>query len=663
MLRFLNLFILACLLSLGLLSSSASADTIESVMMPGKVIQGHAKWEDNCQKCHKKFDKEGQNTLCKDCHKDIRKDVTDKKGFHGKMKDGKSCFECHTEHKGRGANIVILDEKTFKHTQTEFQLKGGHLGDKIKCADCHKPKIKFRDAPVTCIGCHKKDDKHKGSLGDKCADCHVEKSWKDITFDHNKSDFPLKGAHAETKVKCSDCHKDNLFKQTPKDCYSCHKKDDDHKGVFGKKCEDCHAEKSWKETHFDHKQQEGHFALNGKHDMAKCSSCHKAAGQKLPQTCIGCHRSDDKHQGSLGEKCADCHNERSWKKTDFDHDKDTKFPLRDKHKAVKCDACHTTGGLKYEKLPMDCYSCHKKDDVHKGKLGTKCEDCHTARDWKKDKFDHDKTKFPLKGKHKPAKCEACHKNGLEEKLQTGCNDCHQKDDKHKGVFGAGCEKCHNETLWKETNFDHTRDTKFVLKGKHIPAKCETCHKPPPAPMKLASPSTCYSCHERDDVHKGAEGKKCEDCHTESTWKVKDFDHNKTKFPLLGKHGPVECKKCHLTGKFTEAKKDCYSCHTKDDVHKKQLGTLCEDCHNARDWKVWDFNHDTRTKFKLLGGHKKVNCLDCHKATFVGKVKQSSTCYSCHAGDDVHGGSFGPQCDRCHVDTNFRDIKVSAGVNR
>jgi hypothetical protein len=45
------------------------------------------------------------------------------------------------------------------------------------------------------------------------------------------------------------------------------------------------------------------------------------------------------------------------------------------------------------------------------------------------------------------------------------------------------------------------------------------------------------------------------------------------------------------------------------------------------------------------------------------VKQSTTCYSCHSGDDVHGGSFGPQCDRCHVTTNFRDIKINAGVGR
>ncbi len=645
-----------------LFSTTLALSNIESVMMPGKVIQGHQKWEDNCQQCHKKFDKEGQNQLCIDCHKDVKQDFLQKRGYHGKMKTKQDCATCHTEHKGRDANIVVLDESKFNHVQTDFALKGGHANEKVVCKDCHKPKVKFRDAPNSCVSCHKKDDKHKNSLGDKCADCHVEKSWKEITFDHSKSDFPLKGAHAETKVLCKDCHQDNLFKQTPKDCYACHKKDDDHKGVFGQKCVDCHTEKSWKESTFDHKK-DAHYALLGKHDSAKCQSCHRSLGQKLPTTCVSCHRNDDKHLGTLGEKCADCHNERSWSKTDFNHDQDTKFPLKDKHKAAKCDACHKAGGKTYEKLPMDCYSCHKKDDKHLGKFGQKCEECHNAQDWKKDSFNHDRTKFPLKGKHKPAKCESCHINGLSEKLKTGCNDCHQKDDPHKSVFGINCQKCHNEADWKTTTFNHNRDTKYLLKGKHTQTKCESCHKPPPAPQKLQPDSTCYSCHQADDVHKGTEGKQCEKCHTESTWKVKEFDHNKTKFPLMGKHAPVECKKCHLTGKFKDAKSDCYSCHQKDDQHKKHLGTLCEDCHNVRDWAIWDYNHDKRTKFKLEGSHKAVACLNCHLDPFVGKVKQSSACYSCHANDDVHGGSFGPQCDRCHVDTKFNEIKVNSGFSR
>ncbi len=106
------------------------------------------------------------------------------------MKTKQDCATCHTEHKGRDANIVVLDESKFNHVQTDFALKGGHANEKVVCKDCHKPKVKFRDAPNSCVSCHKKDDKHKNSLGDKCADCHVEKSWKEITFDHSKSDFP-----------------------------------------------------------------------------------------------------------------------------------------------------------------------------------------------------------------------------------------------------------------------------------------------------------------------------------------------------------------------------------------------------------------------------------------------------------------------------------------
>ena len=53
------------------------------LLMPGEVIKGHAKEEENCEKCHKKFDKAAQSTLCADCHKEVGKDLTEKKGFHG----------------------------------------------------------------------------------------------------------------------------------------------------------------------------------------------------------------------------------------------------------------------------------------------------------------------------------------------------------------------------------------------------------------------------------------------------------------------------------------------------------------------------------------------------------------------------------------------------
>ena len=47
------------------------AQTLEGVLMPGKVIAGHAKIEQDCDKCHVKFNKAAQDGLCLDCHKEV----------------------------------------------------------------------------------------------------------------------------------------------------------------------------------------------------------------------------------------------------------------------------------------------------------------------------------------------------------------------------------------------------------------------------------------------------------------------------------------------------------------------------------------------------------------------------------------------------------------
>lgn len=569
-------------------AAGARADSIESVLMPGKVIEGHAKYESECAKCHMRFNKAAQTGLCLDCHKDVASDVRQKQGYHGRLTE-QECRACHTEHKGRAAHIAPLDEKSFNHTKTDFVLKGGHADAKIACRDCHRPGVKYRDTSAKCNACHKKDDKHKGNLGTACETCHNEKDWKDAKFDHEKTRFPLAGKHSD--VKCEDCHQNQRFKGVPRDCLSCHRKDDKHKGSFGAKCESCHTERDWKEMTFNHDKTR--YPLRGKHRTTKCESCHKSGlfKEKLKTTCVACHRADDVHKGGLGEKCESCHSEREWRTTSFNHDQDTKFPLRDKHKMAKCTACHTNANYR-------------------------------------------------------------------DKLKTACIACHLKEDEHKGKYGEKCETCHSEKDWKISIFQHDRDTKYPLRGKHIKVKCMACHKG--HLYKDKAQSTCYACHQQDDKHKGQEGKKCESCHNEKDWKDTRFDHGLARFPLLGKHMKVECKKCHLTPAFKDASMECNTCHAKEDVHKKRLGTQCGQCHNARDWKLWDFDHDQRTKFKLDGGHKGLECVACHTRPAPGKLSLSGTCVSCHEREDVHDGSFGRQCERCHVTSSFKSIKGEMG---
>ncbi len=574
--------------------TSGWADNVETALMPGQVIAGHAKWEEECTKCHKRFDKAAQSGLCLDCHKDVRQDVEQQRGLHGRFKERHECKDCHTEHKGRAENIAPITEDTFDHERTDFHLRGAHANaKKVECKACHKPKIKYRDTPSECYSCHKKDDQHKGKAGTVCADCHTERNWKEIRFDHDKTRYKLRNKHRE--VPCKDCHANDRYKDTPMDCYSCHKK-------------------------------------------------------------------DDKHKGQEGVHCEDCHDERSWEKAPFDHNK-SRFPLIGKHATVECKKCHLTPAFK--DAPLDCYSCHKKDDAHKGRYGDKCEICHGESDWKAITFDHDlHSKYPLRGGHITTKCESCHKGRLyKDPTPIECYACHKKDDKHKTRFSDKCERCHTERVWRTLLFEHDRDTTYSLKGYHQKTKCDSCHKG--ILYKDKTPTDCYACHKKDDIHRSNFGDKCDTCHNEQNWKMVTFDHDHdTKYPLIGRHRTTTCESCH-TGRLYRDKTPtaCYACHKNVDVHRRRLGTECQACHNTRDWKIWDFDHDTRTKFKLEGAHKGLVCYACHTERMDKKVTAPSTCVGCHKKDDKHEGSFGAQCDRCHDTTRWQTIKPAAGFYR
>lgn len=86
---------------------------------------------------------------------------------------------------------------------------------------------------------------------------------------------------------------------------------------------------------------------------------------------------------------------------------------------------------------------------------------------------------------------------------------------------------------------------------------------------------------------------CSFCHASTSWKITPdsmkFDHEVTGFALTGQHSKVECKACHQSLIFSEAKKtqDCFSCHK--DVHRGSVGFDCERCHTPQTWIVKDIN--------------------------------------------------------------------------
>jgi hypothetical protein len=407
-----------------------------------------------------------------------------------------------------------------------------------------------------------------------------------------------------------------------------------------------------------------------------CTVCHKFFGKTQQNNlCVGCHdhkniaediRQKRGYHGRIPgisaiaedqvRECRVCHSEHKGRahsivlldKQTFDH-RLTDFVLRGRHRDASCESCHRPKKA-YHQAPARCISCHKENDVHKAQLGERCGSCHGETRWQDFRFDHAATKFALEGKHKGVECRNCHPQQRYSGVPTKCQSCHQRDDKHQGRYGKQCKDCHSVNGWGSQRFDHDKDTKYPLKGRHAQTSCVQCHRPTDKTKKLKT--DCYSCHRLQDEHKGQYGRKCKSCHTPRDWNKTKFEHDKTDFPLKGRHSDVACGDCHQgeLGK-EKLKTRCIACHRQDDVHHEQQGKRCQECHNEQGWqeKV-NFDHNL-VKFPLLGAHAALACEECHSS---GKYKETKAqCLSCHKEDDMHRGSLGERCDRCHLVSDWK----------
>ncbi len=568
----------------------------------------------------------------------------------------------------------LMGQTIVERLITPGPLSNAHARLESKCDSCHSSFQKTAQNNK-CTACHggvggdiASRTRFHGKFGPArtgaCKSCHSDHKGRGFgliqlnraSFDHNLTDYALAGAH--TRVNCANCHgAGSNYRGVSRECSACHSRKDPHRGQLGKTCQNCHTVAGWKQIQgFDHARTG--FALTGSHRQQACLSCH--AGQRwkgLGTTCFACHARDDAHNGSRGTNCVGCHSTAAWRAVTFDHST-TGFPLVGAHASTACSGCHGAGNA--NKHPArTCYACHAADDSHKGSNGTNCVTCHNPRSWKQTSFDHDRmTQFPLVGAHRQAACEACHKQPPKVvKPPVTCFGCHAADDSHKGGNGQDCGRCHNAKDWKITSFDHTTMTKFPLLGKHAKARCEACHTRPPSELKL--PSECGSCHAKVDPHLGKLSANCGSCHNNEDWKTGiRFDHDLTRFPLLGKHVPLKCVQCHADRSYKAKGLGCADCH-EDKRHKGSLGTPsnCRSCHNTVDWKIWSFDHDVLTSYPLTGKHKGLICSACH-ARPGDPAKLGTQCIACHRRNDIHRGGFGEDCAKCHVTDSFSQILMN-----
>jgi hypothetical protein len=482
------------------------------------------------------------------------------------------------------------------------------------------------EGTLRCTKCH---GGGKEGMAARCESCHKDIAW---LIDQGR------GYHASKEAK-----------GTP--CASCHP---DHAGeTFNLvKWPDGSVEK------FDHRR--AGWPLTKTHAETKCTECHQskyqvsaAAKQSarktgqgytgLETTCTSCH--DDVHRTALGQDCVKCHDTGKWTVTPgFNHDS-TAYPLTNKHAEVKCAKCHLVVGLSsrsdaqgrpipvYKPVPhQSCADCH--EDVHKGQFGANCASCHSTRGFQqidRSSFNHDRTKYPLKGEHATLRCAACHGDfstpATKRPAFQACTACHK--DAHNGTATlagkvVGCEECHTVNGFVPSTYTvekHAR-AKYPLEGKHGAVKCGSCHRretstaavPKWGSSKVVmrpTASTCLDCHADDhggQLRARADHGNCAACHGVSGWKPSTFDqsaHAKLNLAIEGRHGDIACRACHgsdrkglppitataALGKagflFKVTQVECAACHT--DPHKGRFATGgaraknqgCRACHDTK----------------------------------------------------------------------------------
>lgn len=441
-------------------------------------------------------------------------------------------------------------------------------------------------------------------------------------------------------------------------------------------------------------------------NLTACFQCHSRS-ETMTQRCLACHteiawyRSQRRgfHARVAQTECAKCHPDHAgrdfamvhWEEgapERFRHDR-TGWTLAGAHAQAACRSCHkienqraaVTARIRKKDhdtswlgLETACATCHA--DPHAGRFGADCARCHRATAWKEiaeKGFDHEKARFPLRGRHAALACASCHdvKRAWGPKPAfAACGDCHR--DAHAGIAtlagkAADCAACHDVNGFAASTFGverHAR-TAYPLTGKHAGVACGACHvrETGVAAASLGSSRVrmrprfdrCERCHE--DGHGGqlasAAGPAakngartvartaCADCHTTAGYRPSTFrvtDHAALRFALAGLHAKAACRDCHGIDRaglpppagreragragfvFRIAELECAACHA--DPHAGRFAASgarpdpkgCAGCHGLESFRpaAYDPERHARSRFPLEGAHRATPCVQCHR---------------------------------------------------
>ena len=226
------------------------------------------------------------------------------------------------------------------------------------------------------------------------------------------------------------------------------------------------------------------------------------------------------------------------------------------------------------------------------------------------------------------------------------------------------------------SFDHFT-TGFPLLGKHEFLDCSACHI---GGQFKGTPMECVLCHNNSRAPgKHAEhipsSNRCDDCHTEQSWKGARYDHSDVVEPCTNCHNNIvalgktpshilsteQCEDCHNTITFARVGRvdhiavlgSCSSCHNNVVAIGKHPGHIqttseCDLCHNTTTWLSAGFDHSNVTQ----------PCESCHNGiTSTGKhpghIQTTFDCDYCHNTSSWLNARFDhaavtQACSACHT---------------
>lgn len=349
--------------------------------------------------------------------------------------------DCSLCHEGQGWRSIRADFRFDHERETGVKLDGAH--ENAECLRCHNdrgPVALF--AARGCAGCH--ENVHRGQLGDNCESCHTQTDWRpnDAIAAHNRTRFPLVGAHAV--AGCWRCHpgaQAGNFQRADTTCLACHAGDlaqalNPNHAAQGwvDSCERCHIPTQWTGGGFTHSA----WPLTGQHASAACNACHQnGVFAGTSSACVDCHLAD--FQGAtqpnhvsfgFSTNCEQCHNASSWNLANFSH----------AGVNANCVQCHLAD-----------YQATRSPNHALAGFGQTCEQCHVStNNWGNVNFAH--PQFPINnGEHGGFACNQCHlqPNDFQSFSCTHCHDHRQSemDGEHDDVNGyvwqsSACYQCH-----------------------------------------------------------------------------------------------------------------------------------------------------------------------------------------------------------------------------